>query len=123
MRQRIAGIIFFVLLSGLFGVNLAQAQPLQQDNLLVNPSFEQPFEEYFRADGGGFVAHGWSPWWNNDAGHDLDGPEFKQANINVVKEMVGMIIALRHFESGAKAIQSQDESLNALFNQVGRTRL
>lgn len=47
----------------------------------------------------------------------------EQANINVVKEMVGMIIALRHFESGAKAIQSQDESLNALFNQVGRTRL
>lgn len=47
----------------------------------------------------------------------------EQANINVVKEMVGMIIALRHFESGAKALQSQDESLTTLFNQVGRTRL
>jgi flagellar basal-body rod protein FlgG len=47
----------------------------------------------------------------------------EQANINVVKEMVGMIIALRHFESGAKALQSQDESLSTLFNQVGRTRL
>ncbi len=47
----------------------------------------------------------------------------EQANINVIKEMVGMIIALRHFESGAKALQSQDESLTTLFNQVGRTRL
>jgi flagellar basal-body rod protein FlgG len=47
----------------------------------------------------------------------------EQANINVVKEMVGMIIALRNFESGAKAIQSQDESLNALFNLVGNTRM
>jgi len=47
----------------------------------------------------------------------------EKANINVIKEMVGMIIALRNFEAGSKAIQSQDESLNALFNQVGRTTL
>ena len=47
----------------------------------------------------------------------------ERANINVIKEMVGMIIALRYFESGAKAIQTQDESLNALFNEVARTRL
>jgi flagellar basal-body rod protein FlgG len=47
----------------------------------------------------------------------------EQANINVIKEMVGMIIALRNFESGAKAIKSQDESLNALFNLVGNTRM
>jgi len=47
----------------------------------------------------------------------------ESANINVIKEMVGMIIALRHFESGSKAIQSQDESLSTLFNQVGKTRL
>ncbi len=47
----------------------------------------------------------------------------ERANINVIKQMVGMIIALRHFESGAKAIQSQEESLETLFNQVGRTRL
>ncbi len=80
MRRRIVGIIFLLLLTG---VGKAHAQPLQQDNLLTNPSFEQPFEEYFRDDGGGFIAHGWSPWWNNDAGDELDGPEFKQANINV----------------------------------------
>jgi flagellar basal-body rod protein FlgF len=47
----------------------------------------------------------------------------EKANINVIKEMVGMIIALRQFESGQKSIQSQDESLNVLFNQVGKTRL
>lgn len=47
----------------------------------------------------------------------------EQANINVIREMVGMIIALRNYESGSKVIQSQDESLNSLFNQVGRTRL
>lgn len=83
MRRRILVIIFLLLLSGAIRVGKAHAQPMQQDNLLTNPSFEQPFEEYFQADGGGFVAHGWSPWWNNDAGDDLDGPEFKQANINV----------------------------------------
>ena len=47
----------------------------------------------------------------------------ERANINVIKEMVGMIIALRHFEAGSKAVQSQDESLNVLFDQVGKTRL
>lgn len=55
----------------------------QSGNILNNPSFEQPFELHQAADGGGFVAHGWQPWWYNDAGAEFDGPEFKQANIAV----------------------------------------
>jgi flagellar basal-body rod protein FlgF len=46
----------------------------------------------------------------------------EHSNINVVKEMVGMIITMRAFEAGSKMIQSQDESLATLFTQVGRTR-
>jgi LysM repeat protein len=63
---------------------VASAQPAGQDgNLLTNPGFEQPFEADQRGDGGGFVAHGWRAWWYNDAGDEYDGPEFKQANIEV----------------------------------------
>lgn len=47
----------------------------------------------------------------------------ERANINVIKEMVGMIMALRHFEAGSRAIQSQEESLQVLLNQVGRTQM
>jgi len=47
----------------------------------------------------------------------------ERANINVIKEMVGMIMALRHFEAGSRAIQSQEESLEVLLNQVGRTQM
>lgn len=47
----------------------------------------------------------------------------ENSNINVIKEMVGMIITLRNFETGAKMIQTQDESLKTLFTQVGKTRM
>ncbi len=47
----------------------------------------------------------------------------ERANIDVVKEMVGMIITMRSYEAAAKAIQSQEETLNALFTHVGRTVL
>ncbi|MEE9441140.1 MAG: flagellar basal-body rod protein FlgF [candidate division Zixibacteria bacterium] len=47
----------------------------------------------------------------------------ENSNINVIKEMVGMIITLRNFETGARMIQSQDESLKTLFTQVGKTRM
>lgn len=46
----------------------------------------------------------------------------ERSNINVIKEMVDMIMTMRAFESGAKSIQMQDNSLDALFSQVGRTR-
>jgi flagellar basal-body rod protein FlgF len=47
----------------------------------------------------------------------------ERSNINVIKEMVGMIITLRDYEAGSRAIQMQDDSLNALFNDVGKVRL
>jgi flagellar basal-body rod protein FlgF len=47
----------------------------------------------------------------------------ERANINVIKEMVRMIITLRNYETSSKAIQMQNDSLNVLFNQVGRTRM
>jgi flagellar basal-body rod protein FlgF len=46
----------------------------------------------------------------------------ERSNINVIKEMVDMIMTMRSFESGSKSIQMQDNSLDALFNQVGRIR-
>jgi LysM repeat protein len=69
-------------LAALFGL-APQPAAAQSGNLLTNPSFEQPFELHQAADGGGFVAHGWNPWWYNDSGAEFDGPEFKQANIEV----------------------------------------
>ncbi|MEZ5359444.1 MAG: flagellar basal-body rod protein FlgF [Candidatus Zixiibacteriota bacterium] len=47
----------------------------------------------------------------------------EQANINVVKEMVEMIVTMRHFEAASKIIQTQDESLQTLYSEVGKTRL
>jgi flagellar basal-body rod protein FlgG len=41
------------------------------------------------------------------------------SNVNVVKEMVEMITAYRAYESSAKAIQSQDETLGKAVNDVG----
>ncbi|MCK5127153.1 MAG: flagellar basal-body rod protein FlgF [candidate division Zixibacteria bacterium] len=47
----------------------------------------------------------------------------EQSNINVIKEMVGMIITMRNFETASKLIQTQDDSLQTLFNEVGKTRI
>jgi flagellar basal-body rod protein FlgG len=47
----------------------------------------------------------------------------ERANMDVIREMVGMIISMRHFESGSKSMQIQDESLGTLYNQVGKTRI
>jgi len=41
------------------------------------------------------------------------------SNVNVVKEMVEMITAYRAYESSAKAIQTQDETLSKAVNDVG----
>lgn len=41
------------------------------------------------------------------------------SNVDIVGEMVDMIIAYRAYEANAKAIQSQDDSLEQLFRRVG----
>jgi flagellar basal-body rod protein FlgF len=41
------------------------------------------------------------------------------SNVDIVGEMVDMIISYRAYEANAKAIQSQDNSLEHLFNRVG----
>lgn len=43
----------------------------------------------------------------------------ESSNVDIVSEMVNMIIAYRNYEANAKALQSQDTSLGALFNRVG----
>lgn len=40
------------------------------------------------------------------------------SNVNVVGEMVDMIVAYRTFEANARALQTQDSSLDHLFNKV-----
>ena len=57
------------------------------------------------------------------AGASIRQGFLERSNINVIKEMVGMIVTLRYFEAGSKAIQAQDESLGVLFNQVGKTKI
>lgn len=88
MRRFVVKLILFSLIG--VGLGLAfgpasqpvSAQPAEQEqNLLLNPSFEQPFVPDQRGDGGGFVAHGWGAWWYNDEGDEYDGPEFKQAKL------------------------------------------
>jgi flagellar basal-body rod protein FlgG len=44
------------------------------------------------------------------------------ANLDIVNEMVEMIVSYRSYEANAKAVQSQDESLEHLFNRVGSKR-
>ncbi|MBP7459947.1 MAG: flagellar basal-body rod protein FlgF [Candidatus Delongbacteria bacterium] len=44
----------------------------------------------------------------------------EDSNVNGIEEMVDMLELYRHYESGQKMIQSLDETLNTLVNQVGR---
>ena len=44
----------------------------------------------------------------------------EQANVQVVREMVDLIAAMRNYETQAKLIQIQDETLNKAVNEVGR---
>ena len=41
------------------------------------------------------------------------------SNVDIVTEMVNMITSFRNYEANAKAMQSQDSSLEQLFNRVG----
>lgn len=45
----------------------------------------------------------------------------EQANVQVVKEMVNLIAAMRYYETNAKLIQIQDQTLDKVVNEVGRT--
>ncbi len=42
------------------------------------------------------------------------------ANVDIVREMIDMIISFREYEANARAVQAQDQSLEHLFNRVGR---
>ena len=44
----------------------------------------------------------------------------ENANVDIVKHMVEMIVAFRHYEASANALKTQDESLERLINNVGR---
>jgi len=44
------------------------------------------------------------------------------SNVNIIKEMVEMIISYRNYEADAKSLQTQDQSLEKLINNVGRIR-
>lgn len=44
----------------------------------------------------------------------------EQANVQVIKEMVNLISAMRAYETNTKLIQIQDETLNKAVNEVGR---
>ena len=41
------------------------------------------------------------------------------SNVDIVGEMIDMIVSFRSYEANAKAVQSQDQSLEHLFNRVG----
>lgn len=44
----------------------------------------------------------------------------EQANVQAVREMVDLIVAMRNYETNTKVIQIQDETLNKAVNEVGR---
>lgn len=44
----------------------------------------------------------------------------EQANVQVVREMVNLITAMRNYETNTKLVQIQDETLNKAVNEVGR---
>jgi len=43
----------------------------------------------------------------------------EESNVDIVREMVDMIISYRSYEANAASVQSQDKSLDDLFNRVG----
>jgi flagellar basal-body rod protein FlgG len=45
----------------------------------------------------------------------------EQSNVQVVKEMVNLIAAMRYYETNSKLIQMQDSTLDKAVNEVGRT--
>lgn len=44
------------------------------------------------------------------------------SNVDIIKEMVEMIVSYRNYEADAKSVQTQDDSLEKLINNVGRVR-
>jgi flagellar basal-body rod protein FlgG len=44
------------------------------------------------------------------------------ANVDIVREMIDMIVSFREYEANARAVQTQDESLQHLFNRVGNVQ-
>lgn len=42
------------------------------------------------------------------------------SNVDIVREMIDMIISFRNYEANARALQTQDQSLEHLFRGVGR---
>lgn len=48
--------------------------------------------------------------------------KLEKSNINVVSEMVNMMSTMRSFETNQKVVQSIDETLNKLVNEVGSVR-
>jgi flagellar basal-body rod protein FlgG len=44
----------------------------------------------------------------------------ESSNVSTIEEMVDMITTFRHFETGQKAIQMQDETLGKAVNELGR---
>jgi len=46
----------------------------------------------------------------------------ENSNVDIVREMVDMIISFRAYEANSKAVKSQDNSLNHLFQRVGLGR-
>lgn len=68
--------------------------------------------------------------WNVPEGIELRGAlnftirqgYLESSNIDAVKEMVDMIVSFRGYESDAQALKMQDDSLEKLINNVGRTR-
>lgn len=45
------------------------------------------------------------------------------SNVNVIREMVDMITAYRAYEAAQKSIQSQDQTLNKVINDVGNIQI
>lgn len=52
---------------------------------------------------------------------DLRPGYLEGSNVDAVREMVGMIELNREYELGQKAIKAQDDTLDKLINQAGRT--
>ncbi|MCD6162448.1 MAG: flagellar basal-body rod protein FlgF [candidate division Zixibacteria bacterium] len=46
----------------------------------------------------------------------------ESSNVNIIDQMVDMMISFRAYETGQKAIQTQDETLNKAVNELGRVR-
>ncbi|ERP39359.1 flagellar basal-body rod protein FlgF [Chitinivibrio alkaliphilus] len=110
-------------------LNVLQDGTVLQDNVEIDrlriSDFPRPYkmlgvgDNYYRPEADGTGKNVSSPL---RSGFEIQQGYLERSNVNPVHEMTGMISSHRVYEATAKAMQSQDETLDKAVNTVGRVQ-